>query len=51
MQKPFWKIKNNKKLIDDLIKIIVCSKKIGVKFIVIPLVDNGLIENIYHEKN
>ena len=50
MQKPFWKIKNNQKLIDDLIKIIVCSKKIGVKFIVIPLVDNGLIENIYHEK-
>ena len=50
MQKPFWKIKNNQKLIDDLIKIIVCSKKIGVKFIVIPLVDNGSIENIYHEK-
>ena len=50
IQKPFWKIKNNQKLIDDLIKIIVCSKKIGVKFIVIPLVDNGLIENIYHEK-
>ena len=50
MQKPFWKIKNNKKLIDDLIKIIYFSKKIGVKFIVIPLVDNGSIENIYQEK-
>lgn len=50
MQKPFWKIKNNQKLIDDFIKIINCSKKIGVKFIVIPLVDNGLIENINHEK-
>lgn len=45
MQKPFWKKKNNKKLIDDLKKIINCCKKIGIKFIVVPLVDNGSISN------
>ena len=45
MQKPFWKNKNNKKLIDDLKKIIDSCKKLGIKFIVIPLVDNGSINN------
>jgi L-ribulose-5-phosphate 3-epimerase len=45
MQKPFWKIKNNKKLINDLKKIIDSCKKLGIKFIVVPLVDNGSINN------
>ena len=45
MQKPFWKIKNNEKLIDDLKKIINACKVLGIRFIVIPLVDNGSIEN------
>ncbi len=45
MQNPFWKKKNNQKLLNDLIKIIQSCKKLGIKFIVIPLVDNGSIVN------
>lgn len=45
MQKPFWKIKNNKNLIFDLKKIINSCKILGIKFIVIPLVDNGSIQS------
>ena len=45
MQKPFWKIKNNKKLITDLKHIIDSCKLLGIKFIVVPLVDNGSIKN------
>ena len=45
MQKPFWKTKNNKKLIVDLKKIIESCKKLSVRYIVIPLVDNGSIKN------
>ena len=45
MQKPFWKKRNNKKLIHDLKKIIDSCKKLGIKLIVIPLVDNGSINN------
>tara|TARA_B100000989_G_C19530264_1_gene469257 strand:- start:1443 stop:2267 length:825 start_codon:yes stop_codon:yes gene_type:complete len=41
MQKPFWKKKNNKKLVEDLKKIIFSSNKLGINFVVIPLVDNG----------
>ena len=45
MQRPFWKKIKNKKLIDDLIKIINSCKKLDIRFIVIPLVDNGSINN------
>ena len=43
MQKPFFKEHGNKKkiLIDDLIKIIINGKKIGINKIIIPLVDNS----------
>ncbi len=51
MQKPFWKKKNNKKLIKDFEKILDSSSKIGVKYIVVPLVDNGKIEDEKTEKN
>jgi len=50
MQKPFWKIKNNKELIQDLKKIIDGCKILGIRFIVIPLVDKGSINN-YKDKN
>lgn len=50
MQKPFWKIKNNKELIQDLKKIIDGCRVLGIKFIVIPLVDKGSIKN-YKNKN
>ena len=51
MQKPFWKKKNNKKLIDDLKKIIEGCKKLRIKYIVIPLVDNGSINNSKDRQN
>ncbi len=49
MQKPFWK-NNEKKLINDLKKIISSCSKIGIKYIIVPLVDNGKIENNIQKK-
>ena len=46
MQRPFWKIKNKsiyKDLLEDLKLIINSACRIGVKILVIPLVDNGSI--------
>ena len=51
MQSPFWKKKNNRKLLDDLINIINCCKTMSIKYIVVPLVDNGSIINQKDEKN
>lgn len=51
MQNPFWKKKNNQKLLNDLIKIIQSCKILGIKFIVVPLVDNGSIKNKNDEYN
>lgn len=51
MQKPFWKIKNNQNLLFDLKNIINSCKKLNIKFIVIPLVDNGSIKNNIEKKN
>ena len=51
MQKPFWKKKHNQKLIIDLIKIIKSCGTLGIKFIVIPLVDNGSIQSNQDKKN
>ena len=47
MQAPFWKLsgKEREKRKKDLIKIIEACSKIGVRLIVIPLVDEGSIEN------
>ena len=49
MQKPFWKLKNEKyiKLFLDTVK--ACGN-LKIKYIIIPLVDNGSIKNKYHEK-
>jgi len=51
MQKPFWKGKNNQILLLDLKNIINSCKKLNIKFIVIPLVDNGSIKNNIEKKN
>ncbi len=51
MQKPFWKIFKNKKLLNDLIKILNSCEKVGIKYIVVPLVDNGKIRDKKTEKN
>ncbi len=47
MQFPFWKIKKDKskKLKNDFLKIVEACNKIGIGMIVLPLVDNGKIEN------
>ena len=47
MQEPFWKAQGEKrkKLENDFINIIKASSKIGIKFIIMPLVDNGAIED------
>ena len=52
MQKPFFKEYGNKKkiLIDDLIKIIINGKKIGINKLIIPLVDNSSIKNLNEEQ-
>ncbi len=51
MQKPFWKKNNNQKLLNDLIRIISSCKMLGIKYIVVPLVDNGSITNKQDENN
>ncbi len=47
MQAPFWKSKNYKRLRlqNDFINIVQASSKVGIKKIVLPLVDNGSIKN------
>mgnify|MGYP001185270587 CR=1 FL=1 len=47
MQKPFWKINSLKRisLQMDFLNIVEASGKIGIKFIVLPLVDNGRVES------
>ena len=47
MQEPFWKAKKEKRKIleNDFSNIIKASNEIGIKFIVVPLVDNGAVEN------
>ncbi len=44
MQKPFWKTKNNNKLLLDFKEIIVSCSRLKIKYIIIPLVDNGSIK-------
>ncbi len=51
MQKPFWKIKKNQRILNYLKEIIASSGELNIKFIVIPLVDRGSIENITQAKN
>lgn len=52
MQKPFWKSEKSQRdaLFDDFFNIINAAAKIGIKYIVIPLVDNGKIESHSQEQ-
>ena len=52
MQKPFWKFskKGRLKLQKDFKSIINSLKNIGIKIIVVPLVDNGKIENKFQNE-
>lgn len=51
MQAPFWKSggANRERLHKDFISVCVASSAIGIKLIVVPLVDNGSLENIEQE--
>lgn len=46
MQKPFWKacLRDRAELLEKLELVIQCSSILGLRFIVIPLVDSGQIE-------
>jgi len=52
MQKPFWKINSLKRLSlqIDFLNIIYASSQVGIKFIVLPLVDNGKVESNKQKK-
>ena len=45
MQKPFWKFQNSKSLQKEFIDICIAASKLGIKYIVVPLVDNGKFDN------
>lgn len=45
MQKPFYKLGSKTKLLQDLMSVISAASKVGVKFVVVPLVDNGSLES------
>ena len=47
MQKPFWKFHNSESLQKEFIDICLAASKIGINYIVIPLVDNGKLDNIF----
>jgi len=52
MQKPFWKAKNSEAqgLLSIFDSVINACQQLGIKMILIPLVDNGKIENPQQEK-
>jgi hexulose-6-phosphate isomerase len=52
MQAPFWKASGNDReaLIADLDLVLASSNAAGIEFVVIPLVDNGRIENAEQEE-
>ena len=50
MQNPFWKKKRHTREVSDLKKIIQACSNLGIKFIVVPLVDNGSLQELWHEK-
>jgi L-ribulose-5-phosphate 3-epimerase len=51
MQKPFWKLNKNTNLLEDFKKIIEAANDIGIKIIVIPLVDNGSLSKKVEVQN
>jgi L-ribulose-5-phosphate 3-epimerase len=53
MQKPFWKQKSKKVriyLLNDLKKILISASALKIKYLIIPLVDNGSLKNEIQEK-
>ena len=52
MQSSFWKFKNHKrqKLQKDFLNIVKASSQVGIKKIIVPLVDNGSLQNLSQQK-
>jgi hexulose-6-phosphate isomerase len=52
MQAPFWKASGSAQaaLVDELDLVVASCRKLGVEFVVIPLVDNGKIETAEQEE-
>tara|TARA_B100000886_G_scaffold340385_1_gene309609 strand:+ start:2250 stop:3101 length:852 start_codon:yes stop_codon:yes gene_type:complete len=53
MQNPFWKATGTKKkkLQNDFINILYACNKVNISIVLVPLVDNGSIENTEQENN
>jgi len=51
MQAPFYKVKGatREALLNDLYSILDASKQMGIRFVLLPLVDNGSLETTEHE--
>jgi len=49
MQKPFWKVHNSAKLINDFKKIVKACSALKIKYIIVPIVDKGKIEAKWQE--
>ena len=49
MQNPFWKSKDKQPLYDQFVNICEACNKSGIRIIVMPLVDNGTLENVNQE--
>ena len=47
MQEPFWKSNNPENLQKDFLAVCKSASELGIRDIVVPLVDNGRIENAY----
>ena len=50
MEKPFWKLKD-KKFLEMFIKIVSACSNLGIKYLIVPLVDNGSLSKKKFEKN
>ena len=52
MQSSFWRFKNYKrqKLQKDFLNIVKASSQVGIKKIIVPLVDNGSLQNLSQQK-
>jgi hypothetical protein len=52
MQKPFWKFDGTDalKLQNIFVDVLMAASKLGIKYIIVPLVDNGRIENSFQEE-
>ena len=53
MQKPFWKAKNNEMISQQKVfkDVSLASSELGIKYIIVPLVDNGSILHKEHENH